>query len=76
MGQTPDQGQILNVVTRGHLRGLQCRSEMKFQSMTPSKYIQNEYVRAENKRSSASLTRARIKSILNFQPLYCLSQLC
>ena len=57
------------------LRGFQCRSDMKFNSMTACKYRQNKYVRAENERSSASLTRARIKSILNFQPLYSLSQL-
>ena len=54
------------------LRGLQCRSEMKFHSMTPCKYRQNKYVRAGNERSGASLTRARIKSILKFQPLYSL----
>ena len=58
------------------LRGFQCRSDMKFHSMTPCKYRQNKYVRAGNERSGASLTRARIKSILNFQPLYSLSQLC
>ena len=60
----------------GTLRGFQCRSDMKFHSIIPCKYRQNKYVRAENERSSASLTRARIKSILNFQSLYSLSQLC
>ena len=47
-----------------------------FHSMTPCKYRKNKYVTAGNERSSASLTRARIKSILNFQPLYSLSQQC
>ena len=56
------------------LRGFECRSEMKFHSMTPCKYRTNKYVTAGNERSSATLTRARIKSILNFQPLYSLAQ--
>ena len=66
---------LINIIDsqKLNLRGLQYRSEMKFHSVTPCIYRQNKYVMAENERSSASLTRARIKSVLNFQPLYSLS---
>ena len=52
------------------LRGFPCRSDLRFLSVSLSKYRRNKYIRSKNELRSATRSRARIKTSLNFVRRY------
>ena len=53
-----------------HLRGFPCRSDLRFLSVPLSIYRQNKYIWSRNELRSATRSRARIKTSLNFVRRY------
>ena len=53
-----------------YLRAIPCRFDMRFLSVSLCKYRENKCVRSKNELRSASHSRARIKTNLNFERRY------